>query len=241
MAKSDVALVTGGSGALGAAIAVELDRVGMSVAVNHHTNSVAAKSVCEQLENPALAVQADLGDWSEVSAMEERVRRELGPVAVLVNCGAIRRDGLMATQSPAEWAEVIRVNLVGTFHACRAVVPRMLKMRWGRIINVVSPAGILGNSGQTAYGASKAGVIGLTKTLAVECGRRGVTVNALSPGFMQTALTGDVPQAAVDRLLDRVPLARITTAEEVARATAFIVDSGYMTGQVISVDGGLTA
>lgn len=236
-----VALVTGAGGGLGRAIALVLDRLGLSVAAHYNSNAEGAKQLADALQNESILVQADCSDWESVRLMEERVRSELGPVTVLVNSGAVRIDGLMAAQAPAEWARVIEVNLIGVFHVCRAVLPRMLAQRDGRIVNIVSPAGLGGSEGQTAYSASKAGVIGMTRSLALECAKRRVTVNALSPGFMATALTEDVPEAARDRIVERIPLRRITTPEEVAEAVAFIVQTPYMTGQVVSVDGGLSA
>jgi 3-oxoacyl-[acyl-carrier protein] reductase len=235
-----VALVTGGSGALGHAVAKTLDKLGLSVAVHFHGNADAARAVTDDLSNPTTIVQADLADWSSAAAMEETVRAELGTISVLVNCGAVRKDGLMATQSPAEWAEVIGVNLIGTFHACRAVVPRMLMARSGCIVNVVSPAGIMGSEGQTAYSSSKAGVIGLTRSLALECAKRRVTVNALSPGFMDTEITRSVPAAVRERIIDRVPLRRVAEPDEVARGVTFLLESPFVTGQVLSIDGGMT-
>jgi 3-oxoacyl-[acyl-carrier protein] reductase len=236
----DVALVTGGSGALGSAIAKLLDSRGFRVALHYANNEAGARKAQADLTNPSMAVQADVADWDSVRAMEESVREELGPVAVLVNSGAIRRDGLMATQSVTDWQLTIQTNLVGTFHTCRAVLPEMLRGRWGRIINIVSPAGLIGSAGQTAYSASKAGVIGLTRSLALECGRRKVTVNALSPGFMKTELTESVPEQQQQAFLDRTALRRAGTPEEVATGVGLLLDADYMTGQVLSIDGGLS-
>jgi 3-oxoacyl-[acyl-carrier protein] reductase len=234
-----VALVTGASGTLGAACAKVLDAKGFRVALHYTRNEDAARKVAAELTNAAIVVGADIGDWAEVSAMAERATEELGAVSVLVNSGAIRRDGLMATQSVRDWTAAIQVNLVGAFHVSRAVLPGMLRGRWGRIINVVSPAGLVGSAGQTAYSAAKAGVIGMTRSLAVECGRRGVTVNALSPGFMPTGFTEGVPDEVRARFADRTPVRRFVTPEEVARGVELLVDSAAMTGQVLSIDGGL--
>jgi 3-oxoacyl-[acyl-carrier protein] reductase len=235
-----VALVTGGSGQLGGEICRVLDAAGYDVAVHYMSGAERAEAVASELGRRTTVVQADLADWDAVAEMEEKVRAELGPVAVLVNSGAVRNDGLMAGQSPEKWRQVIDVNLIGTFHACRAVVARMLRARWGRIVNVVSPAGLIGSPGQTAYSASKAGVIGMTRSLAYECGRRGVTVNCLSPGFMETEITAGVPAEVKEAILARTPLARFGNPAEVAALIPMIVDAAYMTGQVISVDGGLS-
>ncbi|MGP4115085.1 SDR family oxidoreductase [Streptomyces sp. 4N509B] len=237
---SRVALVTGASGALGAACARVLDARGFRVALHHVENEDSARKLAAELNNPTALVRADVADWSSVTAMVEQVTDELGPVSVLVNSGAVRRDGLMATQSVSEWTSTIQVNLIGTFHTCRAVLPGMLGARWGRIVNVVSPAGLIGSRGQTAYSASKSGVIGMTRSLALESARRHVTVNALSPGFMVTELTRDVPDAVRDTFADRTPIRRFVTPDEVARGVELLVDSAAMTGQVLSIDGGMS-
>ncbi len=222
---SDVALVTGASGALGAAVAEVLDARGYRLALHYSTGEERAKQVSARLRGESITVQADVGDWDSVRAMAERVQAELGLVSVLVTASAVRRDGLMATQSVHEWAQTIQVNLLGTFYACRAVLPAMLSQRWGRVITVVSPAGIIGSSGQTAYSASKAAVIGMTRSLALECGRRNVTVNALSPGFMSTALTEGLPEQARQRLVDRSAIRRAGTPAEVARGVGLLLEA----------------
>lgn len=237
--RSGVALVTGGSGALGAAVATLLDARGYRIAVHYSSGEARAREVAGRLHNQAITVAADVSAWASVSAMVDRVQAELGTVSVLVTSSGVRMDGLMATQSVAEWTTTIQVNLLGTFHACRAVLPAMLGQRWGRVITVVSPAGIIGSSGQTAYSASKAGVIGLTRSLALECGRRNVTVNALSPGFMATAITDGVPPEIQRRLLERAAIRRAATPEEVAAGVGLLLDADYMTGQVLSIDGGM--
>ncbi|MFI2189697.1 SDR family NAD(P)-dependent oxidoreductase [Streptomyces sioyaensis] len=235
-----VALVTGASGALGAACAKALDANGYRLALHCTSNEEGARKVAAELTHPAIVVRADVGDWAAVTGMVEQVTNELGAVSVLVNSGAIRRDGLMATQSIEDWVATIQVNLIGSFHTSRAVLPAMLRARWGRIINVVSPAGLVGSKGQTAYSASKGGVIAMTRSLALECGRRHVTVNALSPGFMATELTHDVPDEARKHFADRTPIRRFVTPDEVAKGMELLVDSDAMTGQVLSIDGGLS-
>jgi 3-oxoacyl-[acyl-carrier protein] reductase len=146
----------------------------------------------------------------------------------------------MAMQSPEAWREVIETNLIGTFHTSRMAIGHMLRQRWGRIINVVSPSGLIATAGQTAYSASKAGVIGLTRTLAAEVGRRGVTVNALSPGFMITNMTKDLPGEIGQNIRERAPIPRFGLTDEVARSMGFFLASDYMTGQVVSIDGGVS-
>lgn len=234
-----MALVTGGSGGLGAAVCRALDAEGFSVGVHANRRLDVGEKLAAELTNPSFAASADLTAWSQARDLVEQVEHELGPLAVLVNCAGVRRDGLMAGQSPTDWVECVSVNLIGTFHACRAAVPQMLRRRHGRIVNVVSPAGLAGSAGQTAYSASKAGVIGLTRSLARECGRRDVTVNALSPGYMETAMTATLPAEAKARLRDVAALGRAVEPEEVAKAVPFIVACDAMTGQVVAVDGGI--
>jgi 3-oxoacyl-[acyl-carrier protein] reductase len=234
-----VALVTGASGGLGQALAVELDASGHRVALHCHRGEVAARAVQDKLVNESMVVTADLRDWAAVSALHDQVTERLGPVDVLVNNAAVRKDALMAMQAPDDWRCVIDTNLVGTFHTTRLALPHMLRQRWGRVVNIVSPSGLIATAGQTAYSASKAGIIGLTRTLAAECGRRGVTVNALSPGFMETAMTAGLSERVRDGMRERLPIPRFTTPEEVAGAIRVFLDNGYVTGQVLSVDGGI--
>jgi 3-oxoacyl-[acyl-carrier protein] reductase len=235
-----VALVTGASGGLGAALAVGLDAYGCRVALHYNRSADDARVVQERLANDSVLVQGDVGSWESVTALHDRVRRELGDVDVLVSNAAVRRDALMAVQSPEAWREVIDTNLMGTFHVCRVVLPGMLRRRWGRIVNVVSPSALIATPGQTAYGASKAGMIGLTRTLAAECGRRGVTVNALSPGFMETRMTAGVSARFKEAMAEQLPVPRFTTPDEVARSITVFLDNDYVTGQVLSVDGGIS-
>ncbi|MFD4245015.1 3-oxoacyl-ACP reductase family protein [Streptomyces sp. NPDC058525] len=238
--EKPVALVTGASGGFGAAVAVELDRLGCRVALHYNRAEDGAREVSERLTNDSIVVQADVGDWESVGAMHRRVVEELGEVDILVSNAAVRKDALLMSQSPEVWSEVVQTNLVGTFHVCRAVLPSMFKRRWGRIINVVSPSALVATSGQTAYAASKSGVIALTRTLATECGRRGVTVNAVSPGFMETRMTANATEKFRQSLAANLPVPRLTTPEEVAPAIGVFLDNGYITGQVLSVDGGIS-
>ncbi|MGQ0778159.1 MAG: SDR family oxidoreductase [Pseudonocardiales bacterium] len=221
-------------------MAVELDALGCRVAVHYNSSAAAARAVADKLANDSVVVTGDVGSWNAVTEMYHQICAALGPIDVLVNNGAIRRDALMAMQSPQDWRQVIDTNLIGTFHTARVAVGHMLLRRWGRIINVVSPSGLIATAGQTAYSASKAGVIGLTRTLAAECGRRGVTVNALSPGFMVTTMTKDLPATVLDGMRSKSPIPRFGTTEEVARTMPLFLDSDFMTGQVISIDGGIS-
>jgi len=235
-----VALVTGASGGLGQSLAVELDRLGCRVALHCNRSRDAAEAVQDKLVHDSVVVAADIGSWDAVVALHSSVVDALGPVDVVVNNAAVRKDGLMAMQSADDWRWVIDTNLMGTFHTTRVVLPTMLRRRWGRVINVVSPSGLIATGGQTAYSASKAGVIGMTRTLAAECGRRGVTVNALSPGFMETGMTEGVPAAFRDQMAQKLPIPRMTTPDEVAATIGFLLDCDYVTGQTISIDGGIS-
>ncbi|RST15770.1 SDR family NAD(P)-dependent oxidoreductase [Streptomyces sp. WAC05374] len=235
-----VALVTGASGGLGQALAIELDALGCRVAVHYNSSEERARAVQDKLTHDSVVVGGDVGSYEAVTAMYGEIADRLGPVDVLVNNGAIRKDALMAMQSPADWADVIRTNLIGSFHTARVAVPHMLRQRWGRVINVVSPSGLIATAGQTAYSASKAGLIGFTRTLAAECGRRGVTVNALSPGFMITGMTQDLPDRVKEGMESKAPVPRFVTVEEVARSASLFLDQDCMTGQVISIDSGVS-
>lgn len=235
-----IALVTGGSGGLGQALVVELDRLGFRCAIHFNRDRASAEKLQANLQNESIVVSGDLGRWEQVEAMHSEVERSLGPVDVLINNAAIRKDGLMAMQSPGDWRAVIETNLLGPFHITRLTLPHMLRQRWGRVINIVSPSGIIATAGQTAYGSSKSGLIGFTRTLAAECGRRGVTVNAISPGMMDTTMTADLPARVRAGMLDRLPIPRFTSGAEVAAALPMFLDSDYMTGQVVSIDGGIS-
>ncbi|NDZ80116.1 SDR family oxidoreductase [Streptomyces sp. SID10853] len=235
-----VALVTGASGGLGQALALELDALGCKVAVHYNSSQDTARAVQDKLTNDSALVTGDVGSYEAVSALYEQISEKLGPVDVLVNNGAIRRDQVMAMQKPGDWAAVIQTNLIGSFHTARVCVPHMLRTRWGRVVNVVSPSGLIATAGQTAYSASKAGLIGFTRTLAAECGRRGVTVNALSPGFMITGMTQGLPDQVKDSMEAKAPVPRFVTVEEVARSMGLFLEQDCMTGQVISIDSGVS-
>ena len=237
---SRVALVVGGSGGLGAAVCRALAADGYAVAVHYAAGGDRAEAVAAGCGGPAMTCRADIASWDEVDKMVLDVADALGPVGVLVNAGAVRHDGLLATQPRDEWERTLSVNLLGTFHTCRRVLPEMVVRRWGRIVNVVSPIGFGGNPGQTAYAASKAGVVALTRSLALECGRRGVTANAVSPGFMDTGLVAGLTPAVRDGLVGRSAIRRPVEPGEVAAAVTFAVTNAALTGAVVPVDGGMS-
>jgi 3-oxoacyl-[acyl-carrier protein] reductase len=240
---SRVALVVGGSGALGGAICRSLAEADYAVGVHYTSGADRAEAVRRQCEDhgvAAVAAPADIASWTEVEKLVDEVAGQLGPIGVLVNSGAVRQDGLLATQPRDEWERTIEVNLLGVFHTCRRVVPDMISRRWGRIVNVASPIGFGGNRGQTAYAASKAGVMALTRSLALECGRRGVTANAVSPGFMDSALVAGLSDDVREGLIARTAIRRPVEPDEVAAAVRLVVANAALTGAVIPVDGGMS-
>jgi 3-oxoacyl-[acyl-carrier protein] reductase len=241
-----VALVTGASRGIGRACALALGDAGAAVAVGFSTNAGAAEEVAGRLREAggrAVTLGADLADPAAAAALVERTVAELGGVDIVVNNAGITRDNLAVRISDADWDAVIAVDLSAAFRVCRAALRPMLRRREGRIINISSVAGVVGNPGQANYSAAKAGLIGLTKALCREVGSRGITVNAVAPGFiatdMTTALSGDLLEAATAT----VPLRRLGSPDEVAAAVRFLAlpEAAYITGHVLHVDGGLAA
>jgi 3-oxoacyl-[acyl-carrier protein] reductase len=238
------ALVTGGSRGIGKAIGLRLATQGADVAFSYKGNEAAARETAREIQamkRRALAVQ---GDVAEVDSAENVVKAALeafGKVDILVNNAGITRDDLIMRMSPEAWREVLETNLFGAFWMTKAVTRPMLKARGGRIVNITSVSGQAGQMGQANYSAAKAGLIGLTKATARELASRGITVNAVAPGFVLTELTQDLPDALKEEITSRTPLGRFGTTEEVANAVAFLAsdEAAYITGQVLAVDGGL--
>jgi len=241
---SRVALVTGGSRGIGSAIAYKLAADGMAVAVNFASSKDAALEVVAAIEaagGVAIAVGADVSDEAAVGEMFDAVEERLGPVEVLVNNAGITRDGLAPRMSTEDFTRVLEVNLTSAFLCSRRAMRPMMKARWGRIVSITSVAGIGGNAGQVNYSASKAGLIGFTRSLAQELGKRAITVNAVAPGFVETDMTNDVAKSRGEEIAARVAVGRMGTPEEIAAAVAFLAsdDASYVNGHVLVVDGGL--
>ena len=238
------ALVTGGSRGIGRAVCLELAARGANVALCYAGNREAAEKTaeeCRALGARVLAVQGDVASLSDCEAAFQAAEEALGPVDILVNNAGITRDGLLLRMKEEDLDRVLEVNLKGVFHCMKLAARGMSRRRWGRIISMSSVVGLHGNAGQVNYAASKAGVIGMTKSLAKELGGRGVTVNAIAPGFIDTDMTAVLPEEVRGKLLASIPLGRLGRPEDVARTAAFLAGPGgdYITGQVISVDGGM--
>ena len=238
------AVVTGGSRGIGRAVCLELAKGGANVVLCYAGNEAAANdtvAACEALGAKALAVRCNVAEAGEVKALMDAAVQAFGRIDILVNNAGITRDGLLMMMKDEDFDAVINANLKGTFLCMKAVSRLMMRQRYGRIVNLSSVVGLRGNAGQVNYAASKAGVIGMTKSLAKELASRGVTVNAVAPGFMETDMTAAMPEAAKTATLAAIPMGRMGAAEDVAKAVAFLAseEAGYITGQVLAVDGGM--
>jgi 3-oxoacyl-[acyl-carrier protein] reductase len=227
--------VTGGSRGIGRAIAVEFARAGADVVVGYRSGTEEAESVATEIGGRA--VQADVADPKQAKALVE----EAGEIAILVNNAGLTRDGVLARMTDADWRDVIETNMSSVFYTCRAASRGMMKRRGGAIVNISSIVGLRGNWGQTNYSASKAGIIGFTKSLARELGSRGVRANVIAPGYVKTRLTDELPEEARGAMLDNTPLGRLGDPEDVAGAVRFLCsdEASFITGEVLLVDGGL--
>jgi 3-oxoacyl-[acyl-carrier protein] reductase len=227
--------VTGGSRGIGRAIAVELARAGAAVVIGYRSAADEAESVATEIGGRA--VQADVADAEQAKTLVE----EAGEIAILVNNAGLTRDGVLARMTDADWRDVIETNLSSVFYTCRAASRGMMKRRAGAIVNISSIVGLRGNWGQTNYSASKAGMIGFTKSLARELGSRGVRANVVAPGYVKTRLTDELPEEARGAMLGNTPLGRLGDPEDVAGAVRFLCsdEASFITGEVLLVDGGL--
>ena len=242
--KGNVALVTGGSRGIGRAICLELARQGAAVAVNYAGNSAAAEetaALCRELGAEAEVFQADVADPAACDALVAAVKERFGKLDILVNNAGISRDGLLMTAKEEDFTKTLDTNLKGAYFCTKAAAKVMLRQKYGRIVCLSSVVGLRGNPGQTAYAASKAGILGLVKAAAKELAGRDITVNAIAPGFIETDMTAVLPEKAREAMLTTIPKGRPGAPEDVARALAFFAaaESAYITGQVLCVDGGM--
>ncbi|MDP2470640.1 MAG: 3-oxoacyl-ACP reductase FabG [Candidatus Palauibacterales bacterium] len=238
--EGQVAVVTGGSRGIGRAIALELSRAGASVAVVARSEKRAQDTV-DALEGRGAAFGCDVADASRCADLVQAAEERLGPISILVNNAGITRDNVLVRMKDEDWDAVMSTNLRGAFNTTRAVARGMMKRRSGRIINIASVVGLTGNRGQANYAASKAGLVGFTKSVAQELAARGVLANVVAPGFIETDMTAELPDEAREALLGRIPLERFGAPEDVAGAVRFLAGpaASYMTGQVLVVDGGM--
>ncbi len=239
-----IAVVTGGSRGIGRAIALELAKRGATVVVNYQKSADAANEVVESITSgggKALAVQADVSAEADANRLIKTAIDTYGKLDILINNAGTTRDNVIMLMGADDFDAVIQTNLRSTWLCSKAAVRSMMRKRYGRIVNITSISGIMGNAGQTNYSASKAGIIGLTKALAREVSTRGITVNAVAPGFVMTDLTSGLPEDMLKRLNENIPLGRWGTVEDVASATCFLAsdEASYITGHILTVDGGL--
>jgi 3-oxoacyl-[acyl-carrier protein] reductase len=239
--QTKTAIVTGGSRGIGKAVVLALAEAGFNVAFSYASNQAAADETANAAKAfgvDVLAIQADSSQPDAAKDLINKTHERFGRIDALINNAGITRDNLLMRMSEAEWDAVINTNLSGAFHTCKAVSRIMLKQRFGSIVNISSVVGVFGNAGQANYAASKAGLIGFTKSLAKEFGSRGITVNVVAPGFIETDMTENL--TTKDKLMELIPLGRMGQPEDIAKTILFLITSGsYITGQVIHVDGGL--
>lgn len=241
--EGKTAIVTGAGRGIGSAIARELGATGANVIVNYSTSASSAEELAAEIRTlgpKALAIQADVTDIEQVRNMVNQVIETFGQIDILVNNAGITRDKTLKNMSRDNWDEVMHVNLGSVFNCTKLVLPHMLERKSGKIVNISSFVALAGNVGQANYAATKAGIIGFTKSIALEVARHGITVNAVCPGFTETDMLWQVPENIRQRILEKIPMARFGTAEEIAACVRYIVSEGdYMTAQAISINGGV--
>ncbi|TDX52096.1 3-oxoacyl-[acyl-carrier-protein] reductase [Orenia marismortui] len=244
--EGKVALVTGSSRGIGKAIALKLAQEGAKIVINYPFEGEAenAEKVVKEIESigsKAIAIEADVTDMKQVKAMVKETKAEFNSIDILVNNAGITRDTLLMRMKESDWDSVLTVNLKGAFNATKAVTRTMMKQRSGRIINISSVVGLMGNPGQANYSASKAGLIGFTKSVAKELATRGITVNAIAPGFIETAMTDELADKVVDEMIAAIPMKAFGQPEDIANTAIFLAsdEARYITGEVIRVDGGM--
>ena len=238
------ALVTGASRGIGRAIALALAEEGADVAINYVSNEAAAAAVVEEIEalgRRGMLARADVGDFPDTYAMAHSVLREFGHIDILVNNAGVTSDKTFVNMDHSTWRKVLAINLDGVFNCTKVCIDQMVEQNYGRVVNITSVIGQIGNFGQANYAASKAGVAAMTKTLAKELASKGITVNAVAPGFIETEMVSSIPENIQDRLLSQIPLRRFGKAEEVAQMVVFLCspEGDYVTGAELEVNGGL--
>jgi 3-oxoacyl-[acyl-carrier protein] reductase len=243
MLENRITVVTGATRGIGEAIALEAAKNGSDVALLGRNEALLAnvRGQIEAMNRKTIAIKTDVADRASVEEAFKQVLQQFGKIDFLVNNAGITRDNLLLTMKPEEWNDVLQTNLYGVFHCSKEVLRPMMKKRYGKIVNITSIAGITGNAGQTNYAASKAGVIGFTKSLAKEMGKRNICVNAVAPGMIETEMTGALPDELKKQYVESIPLGRFGKAIEVASLVVFLLSSAgdYITGQVLAIDGGL--
>lgn len=242
--KDKTAIVTGGSRGIGRAISLQLASKGANVVVNYNKNARAAEEVVKEIETSggkALAIQADVGNSNEVDSFVKKVVDKFGSIDILVNNAGITADNLLLRMKEQEWDDVLTTNLKGAFFMTKAVIRKMIKNKKGKIINITSIVGSSGNAGQSNYSAAKAGLIGFTKSIAKEVAARGIQVNAIAPGYVETKMTDSLPEKIKDDLINMIPAKKIGKPKDIANMVMYLSSdlSDYITGQVIHIDGGM--
>ena len=244
MFKGKTVVVTGGSRGIGKAIALEFGKNRANVVINYVSSDIEARKVAEEIKGlggNAILVKGDVSSFEEGKKLIDETVKAFGTIDVLINNAGITKDGLIMRMKEEQFDKVLDINLKGVFNTCKSAVSYMLKQRSGKIINISSVVGVVGNAGQANYAASKAGVIGLTKSIAKEVGTRGITVNAIAPGFIKSDMTDVLSEKVKEGMLGLIPLGRFGAVEDIAKTVAFLASEGgdYITGQVINVDGGM--
>ncbi len=238
------ALITGASSGIGRTMALTFAEAGADIIINYIGPARDAEEVADKVRamgRRALVLETDVSDTEAVAAMVEKAAKEMGHIDILVNNAGITRDGLLLRMKESDWDAVLAINLKGVFNCTKAVLKYMMKQRYGRIISISSVVGVNGNAGQTNYAAAKAGIIGFTKSVAKEAASRGITANAIAPGFVKTNMTAVLPEKTVAAMLAAIPLGRLGETEDIAKAALFLASdaASYITGQVLHVDGGM--
>ncbi|MFR1710071.1 MAG: 3-oxoacyl-[acyl-carrier-protein] reductase [Clostridium sp.] len=244
MFKGKNVVVTGGSRGIGRAIALEFGKNGANVVINYANSDAEAKKVAEEIKSlggNAILIKGNISSFNEGKKLIDETVKAFGTIDILINNAGITKDGLIMRMKEEQFDEVLDINLKGVFNTCKSAVFHMIKQRNGKIINISSIVGVIGNAGQANYAASKAGVIGLTKSIAKEVGSRGITVNAIAPGFIKSDMTDVLSKKVKDGMLSLIPLGRFGAVEDIAKTVTFLASESaeYITGQVINVDGGM--